>query len=372
MKTIPTLTHITDVGAPQGNGCDSTNRIRQQYQRLGVPHPEIISAGQSPLHVAFAACTDISWEARERALDVRNKLATLDDGFFQKLFRRIGGPEKPHELLPVACNSAPRNDESLKENSKDGPIYRIRYPDRSRDNLADFLVYGKEVVSWILAFRGRTWACVEKIKEIDLDTPELKRSRETKLYLQRAGRFINNDDKYGDPRVDLSNGSQFRSAEHLPIVHYLEALGKLDKFRAIIEPVDINTLPDPSPSVHSYNGLIVPPDEYDNGRIIRRCGFVPNEHLWLPALTKETVVTRESLTRVVPGELSIWPSSNYLPAYSNTDCRQKFEVLNIGTRWKKGETRVTDDKILELLEELSANVGFEVEFESDSQTKLHV
>lgn len=304
MNTILTLTHITDVGSPSGDGSDSTERIARQYQRLGIPLPRVVSAGQSPLHVAFTACTDVS----ARALNAV-------DAVLQNL--NIHPPQQQ----PVALNSAPRNEPSSHEKSKAGYIYRVRHP-----NHETLLVYGDEVISWVLAFRGRIGVAIEAIKEINL----------------------------GNHRIDTSNGSQFRSAEHLPITHFLEATGNLDRFASDIDPIPTENFPNHYPT-HDQEAVVAPPDEYENGRLIvtpeQRAKVLQNTHVRIDGIAENEIAVRQSLTEVIPGELSIWPSSNYFQGEGT------LEVLNLGTRWAQGQTRTTDEKIIQLSRILSRSVG---------------
>lgn len=166
---MKTLTHITDVGAPYGEGTDSNERIRKQYNRLGV-EPRIVNAGQSPLHVAFTACTDVVQRARDNAYKLLGKLGL-----------------EPQPLAPTALNSAPRNANNRLPNGQEDHIFRVKHPDS--DTL---LLYGPEVLRWVLDFRGRTNVALDRIVAIGDD---------------------------GDIVSDTSNGSQFRSSEHLPLAH---------------------------------------------------------------------------------------------------------------------------------------------------------
>jgi hypothetical protein len=100
--------------------------------------------------------------------------------------------------------------------------------------------------------------------------------------------------------------------------------------------------------------LIVPPDEYGNGRLVTENDLweviMNQKEVSIPGLTPLKIAIRQSLTDVVPGQLAMWPSSNHLPS-------QKQKVLNIGTRWKRGTTRATDEGIRELAGKLSTLVG---------------
>lgn len=169
MNNTIILEHITDVGSSTGNGCDSTRRIQQQYNQLGLT-AQITSAGHSPLHVAFTACTTLSSQASD---NVNKLLQTLQ--------------KKVNNHQPVALNCAPRNNSKQHINGKEDYIYRIQFKGQGV-----FLIYGPEVLQWVLEFHDKNEATVEKIIAIN------------------------------DLIPDTSSGSQFRSAEHLPIAHFLE------------------------------------------------------------------------------------------------------------------------------------------------------
>ncbi len=292
------LTHITDVGSPDNNGSDSTHRIRKQYQRLGVL-PNIITAGHSPLHVAFTGCTDIHPKAISNALEILKLL-------------EINKPKTP----PTALNSAPRNSNKSQYNGQEDHIYRVKH-----DEDESLLIYGPEVLQWVLAFRGRIGLTVERILEI-------------------PGVITN-----------TSNGSQFRSAEHLPIVHFLEAINHLDENseRRDVDPDQIENI---APIENDI--IIIPPDEYNNGRILtKRDNFrdiLERTNIKIAEIYENFLTVKQSLTEVNPGELSVWPSSNHLPGGN-------LEVLNIGTRWSPGQTRTTDRDVIELSERLNQKIG---------------
>ncbi len=293
------LTHITDVGAPSGKGVDSTRRIERQYQRLGIV-PCIISAGQSPIDVAFVACTDISPQAKKNV---------------EKLLKQLK-IDKP-KLQPVALNSAPRNSLKICNNAREDHIYRIKSSAGET-----FLVYGLEVLRWVLEFYGRNGMTVEKILSI-ID-------------------FI----------PDTSSGSQFRSGEYLPIVHFLEAKDLLDLF-SVRKNVELNQIAEIF--IHRKKSIIVvSPDEYDNGRLIVDKSLIENillqQKIKIPGICNGTIAVKKSLTEVIPGELSVWLSSNYFP-------NKNLGVLNIGTRWKLNTTSTTDDQVIKLSEKLTNLVG---------------
>lgn len=302
MTNLNTLKHVTDVGASAGDGVDSTERICRQYRRLGVLQPCVISAGHSPLHVAFTACTDVSSEARDRVASILGRL-------------RIERPAP----LPIALNSAPRNRAESCPNAQEDHIYRVRPEEKADETL---LLYGPEVLRWVLAFRGRVGVTIEKILAI--------------------------------PGIisDTSNGSQFRSAEHLPIVHFLEATGNLDQ-SSEREQVELDQIPEIFPN-GSDNVIVAPPDEYGNGRLIVRkeqiVKILGKERIEIHSLADQLLAVRGSLTEVIPGELSVWPSSNHFSDGS-------LGVLNIGTRWRPRETSTTDDGTIGLAKRLSLGVG---------------
>ncbi len=297
---MKTLTHITDVGSSAHDGVDSSERIRKQYLRLGV-EPRVVTAGQSPLHVAFTACTDVSLKARENVQKVLDLLQISKSA-----------------LLPTALNSAPRNVAKSQANGQEDYIYRV-----SSGNKIDetFLIYGPEVLRWVLVFRGRAGVVVEKITEIHGVIP------------------------------NTSNGSQFRSAEHLPLVHFLEVHGKLCEMSER-QPVELNAIPDISPDDGSV--VVVPPDEYGNGRIVARIGtfseVLERNRIEIAGISPRSIAVKKSLTEVVPGVLSIWPSSNHFPD-------ETLGVLNIGTRWSSGSTKTTNEEVIQLSKRLSNQVG---------------
>lgn len=293
------LIHITDVGAPSGNGIDSTQRIESQYKALGFS-ADIVTAGHSPLAVAFTACTTLSAQARENT---------------RRLLERLG--QEPPPLPPVALNCAPRNSTQSNANGKEDYIYRVR---SDYTNVETLLLYGPEVLQWVLAFRGRVGVTVEKILAIPGIIP------------------------------DTSTGSQFRSAEHLPIAHVLETMELLDKYSER-EGVRLDDIQDLSPKNNEV--VCLPPDEFGNGRLLvladRLAEILKRSSIGLDGLYDDLAV-RRSLTEVDPGELSMWPSSNHFP-------NPKLAVANIGTRWSPGQTRTTDTVVTKLSERLSKEVG---------------
>jgi len=302
MTNIISLKHITDVGESSGDGVDSTERIRKQYRRLGVEQPCVITAGHSPLHVAFAACTDVSLEARNRVAKVLDLLET----------------ESP-DILPTALNSAPRNSNESRSNGQEDYIYRVESENKDDESL---LIYGPEVLQWVLAFRGRIGVTVEKILAIP------------------------------DVIKNTSNGSQFRSAEHLPIVHFIDATGKLDQ-HSERQNIELDKIPDISPE-NNGKTIVAPPDEYGNGRLIvgkkQLKEILAKEKIKIPGIINQATSVRKSLTEVTPDELSVWPSSNHFSS-------ENLSVLNIGTRWKPGTTRTTNNQIIKLAKRLSHYVG---------------
>lgn len=306
-KKIPSvLEHITDVGASQFEGVDSTYRIRQQYQAVNVQNPYIVPAGHSPLHVAFTGTTCLAPKAIENANWVLDTLFAI----------------RQKKRLPIALNSAPRNSGNVHDNGKEDNIFWVQ----GRDHYADFLVYGLQVVEWVNVFYP-----VEAIKKVI---------------------------SISDIIEDTSHGSQFRSAEHLPLVHVLTAMNALSE-NAQIEDVPLDSIMDRYP--HLNTAIVAPCDEYGNGRLIVRKEMM-KELLESKECTVEGLVgfplhVKNSLTQVVPGEVSIWPSSNHFP-------NRTLGVLNIGTRWAEGTTRLTDSTVKELSKKLTDYVGqaFEVKF----------
>lgn len=303
-KVPEVLEHITDVGSNQFEGVDSLYRIRQQYQNVNVRSPFIIPAGHSPLHVAFTGATCLSKKARENAKLILSSVCNIS----QK------------KRLPIALNSAPRNSNKILENGKEDNIFWIK----TEDSYADYLVYGMQVVEWIVAFHKVV--SVKKIVSIN------------------------------DVIQDTSHGSQFRSAEHLPLVHILLAMDNLES-HAIIENFRINDLIDRRPE--KCTAIIAPCDEYYNGRLImnKECFnkiLADKKSIVLLEDSKE-VGAYESLTTVIPGKLSIWPSSNHFP-------NEDLVVLNIGTRWKEGTTYITNEEIKNFVKILNKRVGESISF----------
>lgn len=306
METIPnTLTQITDVGAPNNNGVDSVLRIEKQYNLLSIKNPRIISAGHSPLHIAFAASTELSNEARGRAAQVLTKLNLKNNS----------------DILPVALNCAPRNSRQIFQNSQEDHIYRVKFT-----NDQTFVLYGRELLRWLLLFQNDAEAQVEKIISI------------------------------ADIIPDTSSGSQFRSAEHLPIVHFLEAINELDK-NSQREKVDIKKLNNIFPDKEKI--IIAPADEYHNGRLIADKKLfdktLNQKTIKIPEITNKVLTVKNSLTDIVPGELSVWPSSNHF-------LNETLGVLNIGTRWKQKTTKTTDKNTITLCHKLNNLTGLQCKF----------
>ena len=297
------LTHITDVGAAAGNGIDSSLRIEQQYATLGQ-QARVISAGHSPLHVAFAAMTRLAPAAGKRAEQVAAMLG-----------------QAALAQVPLALNSAPRNSETSRPDGQENYIYRL-----TGESIPTMLVYGQQVVAWVKSFAAGP-IMAERVTSISDIIP------------------------------DTSRGSQFRSAEHLPIAHTLEVHEKLTQM-ATLEPATIHDL---SEGVLAPGTVTVAPsDEYGNGRLVvtREMAedILARDTIQLPELTDHVITIRASLTEVVPGELSVWISSNYVP---NPD----IVVLNFGTRWSPGTTRSTDERVLALQPILITRAGHAVRVE---------
>ena len=297
---MKTLKHITDVGSSEGNGVDSTTRIEKQYERLGmVSH--VISAGHSPLNVAFAGCTDLSENAKKNTKKI---LKTLNI--------------KEILPVPVALNSAPRNKKGSQDDGKEDYIYRVQLK-----NKEVFLIYGPEVLRWVLEFHNEN--DIEKVEKII---------------------SINN------LIPDTSKGSQFRSAEHLPIAHFLESKNILDNYSER-EKLDISKIE--KMFSDKKNVLVVaPPDEYGNGRLILDKKLLEKilkkKKIIIPEITNKEFAVKKSLTEIEPNELSVWVSSNHFP-------NENLKVLNIGTRWKENTTRTTNLEVVELIKQLALNVG---------------
>lgn len=299
-EKVPTvLDHITDVGASHFEGVDSMYRIRQQYQDSNVKNPCVISAGHSPLHVAFTGTTCLSIKARENSKWILKKFFDIT----QK------------KKLPIALNSAPRNSEHIKEDGKEDSIFWIK----TEDPYADYIVYGMQVVEWVSVFH--------KIKSI---------------YRIKS---------VPDIIEDTSHGSQFRSAEHLPLVHVLLAMNELEE-HSEIEEISLDKIKDRYP--HPTDGVVAPSDEYHNCRVVvdktTMDNILKNKSCIIPDLYKNRITACTSLTKVTPGELSIWPSSNYFP-------NENLAVLNIGTRWAFNTTKVTDKLVKDISKLLSEKVG---------------
>lgn len=298
-KVPSVLDHITDVGAGQFEGIDSTYRIRQQYQAANVQNPCIFPAGHSPLHVAFAGTTCLAPKAVENA-----------DWILKTIF---GINQK--KRLPIALNSAPRTSDKPQDNGKEDNIYWVQ----GKDHYADFLVYGLQVVEWVHVFYPV--AAISKVISVQ------------------------------EIIEDTSHGSQFRSAEHLPLVHVLAAMGVLEE-HASIETVPMDCLTDRFP--HNNIAIIAPCDEYGNGRLIVEKEMMKKileaQQCTIAGLIDFPLQIKTSLTQVIPGEVSVWPSSNYFP-------NRNLGVLNIGTRWAEGTTGPTDRGVKDIAKHLNSLVG---------------
>jgi hypothetical protein len=303
-KIVPSvLDHITDVGAGQFEGVDSTYRIRQQYQNVNVKNPFILSAGHSPLHVAFAGTTCLAEKSKENANWILNKIWNI----------------KQKKRLPIALNSAPRNSDKKSEDGKEDSIFWVKV----KGHYADYVVYGLQVVEFVKVFHN-----IEFIKRV-----------------VSVNEIIE----------DTSKGSQFRSAEHLPLVHILLAMGELEE-HSTLEEININDIFDRYPK--NNKAIVAPTDEYKNGRLIIEKStlesILKSGKCIIPEICDVELIACSSLTKVEPGELSVWPSSNYFPD-------KNLAVLNIGTRWKPETTRVTDNDVINLSQKLLNNVGKNIE-----------
>lgn len=292
--------HITDVWATQWSGTDSLLRIQKQYETLNMP-ARIIPAGHSPLHVAFTACSELDSKAYNNAKQVLDIFSL-----------------KSWEIKAFALNSAPRNEKSAKENGQENHIIRVV----SKHGRV-FLIYGLDVASWVCEFEWRENVSLQKIISL------------------------------WDIIPDTSSGSQFRSAEHLPIVHFLESKWATLKHTKH-EELNVGDVAPLIDLKEENTFVIAPPDEFGNGRIIL------SKKLFEKVLEQKTVkliwdidksfVVKKSLTLVEPGELSIWPSSNH---FYNPD----IIVANVGTRWKAGTTKTTDKDTVDLSKKLEKCVG---------------
>ncbi|HIQ56522.1 TPA: hypothetical protein EYG96_00575, partial [Candidatus Gracilibacteria bacterium] len=194
-----------------------------------------------------------------------------------------------------------------------------------KGHYADYIVYGLQVVEFVKVFH-----------KID---------------------FIKRVVSVNEIIEDTSKGSQFRSAEHLPLVHILLAMGELEE-HAVLKEINIKTIADRYPLEQS--AIIAPSDEYNNGRLIVEKStlekIIKAGKCTIPEITNKELIACSSLTNVEPGELSIWPSSNYFPD-------KNLAVLNIGTRWKPGTTKVTDETVKNLSKELLNKVGKNIKIE---------
>lgn len=298
-----TLTHITDVGKKDGRGSDSVWRIWQQYRYLRVDNPHIITAGRTPLDVAFTACTHLRSQAREKA---------------EKTLKFLGIENAPPQV--IALNSSPRTEEQQRPDAQEDYIYRVITEDGDR-----LLIYGPEVLQWVIAFRND---------------------------IQKIERII----AVKDIIPNTSKGSQFRSGENLPVVHVLEAVNKLDE---IAEKEEVPG--DSFGKIYAKEPgkvYVVPHDEYDNQRIITPRitaeEIAARSEIWIPEITDRTIKVRETLTDVLHGEIAVWNSSNALP---DAD----IVVMNLGTRWKPDYNTTTDPLITELSSKLASKFGQQLE-----------
>lgn len=304
MENLNILKHITDVGSSNWNWVDSNLRIKKQYERLWILS-ETISAWQSPIHVAFCASTDLSQKATNNAY---------------KLLEKIG--HKKTSPLPVALNCAPRNDKNCLKDAKENYIYRVKVK-----TWEIFLIYGIDVLRFIIEFYTKEDILVEKIISIH------------------------------DIINDTSSWSQFRSWEYLPIVHFLEFKNLLDSF-SIKEKVDVESIPSIYKNKHNHI-IIAPPDEYNNWRLIVSREIFNElflkENIKIPYIYDDNhIYIKKSLTEIIPGEISIWPSSNHLT-------NENLKVINIWTRWKPKTTTTTNENIIKISNKLSLNVWKSIE-----------
>jgi hypothetical protein len=283
--------HITDVGTTEHAGVDSLTRIKKQYTRLGYA-ADVIPAGHSPLHVAFTAITDLSVTAQTLAFQIK-----------EQLIDSVQPPTATTARTVIALNCAPRNAKHQIEAAQEHHIFRIQTNDVS------YLIYGPAVFSWV-------------VQLLDTSTPIIC---DTIIAIPP---YI----------ADTSSGSQFRSAEYLPIAHTLELCNLLDTYAvtAPITQIDRSTIIE---TLSQNKAIIAPPDEYGNGRLLMHSTVweticKASNSIFITDIYPKAISVCSSLTSVVPDTISVWKSSNTFP---NTD----IVVINLGTRWKPGTTQTT-------------------------------
>ena len=302
--------HVTDVGAPHWNGSDSTLRILKQYWNLWVD-ATVISAWKSPLHVAFTWCTVVHPDAQERA---------------ERVYKLISPHTDIPRWAPIALNCAPRNAQTQLNGAQENSIFRLRSEDSQ-----SFLIYGPEVLSWCIDFIGRNKVKIQKILSL-------------------------HNGNWESIISDTSKWSQFRSAEHLPLVHILEATWKLDQYSRR-EEVDMPSILSPL-SNFQWTWIVLPHDEFLNGRILMSkesfAGLSWNVTLSTGGIEMSCQHVN-SLTEIEPWKLAIWQSSNAFP-------NSELVAANIGTRWYPGETTLTDSNVIHSMNAFSQNVGQIVSF----------
>ncbi len=258
MENTPTLRHFTDCAGPQGP--DTETRIKQVYRQHGYS-AEITGGLQNPLQVAFTVATTLSENLK---------------------------PDVPYEKsrisnTPVALNAAPRAKTETQSKAAEDYLYYLNFED---DNIPEMVVYGPEVVEWLMKFFQGKVHSVQQILDIE-------------------GKGIKN----------TSKGTQFRSKAFLPIAHIAALEDKLLSYSS-----KQSNLTESYQENHIKDGEIIPipADEFGNGR------FILNANTWSYLQSKgefcfpeknndNPIPIVESLTDVGLDEWGIWEFSNKLP-----------------------------------------------------------
>lgn len=291
--------HITDVWSSYWNWTDSTMRILKQYQKLWVS-ANVVSAWHSPLHVAFTASTDLIFSAWRKTEKTLNLL------WIKNLKKNV-----------FALNCAPRNNKNILEDWKEDNIFKISLKDWNV-----FVLYWFDVLRWIIEFYWKDNLKIERINSVNWIIE------------------------------DTSKWSQFRSWEFLPIVHFLESQWALEK-NSELEEIFFDDFEEIFKNKESEI-VILPPDEYKNCRILvsekLSEKILKNSLVEIENLFEWKIKVQNSLTKVVPWEISLWPSSNHF-------FNEKIKVLNLWTRWSEWQTKTTDEKIFKLSEKIEKNIG---------------
>ena len=220
--------------------------------------------------------------------------------------------------------------------------------------------YGKEALEWLAYFSERGLAVLED-SVLTLDA-------------------VKNEDL---DILDTTSGTQFRSLEHgTPIHAFLltnpeianQVFGVRGK-TAKIAGFDIGTYQNQGVEITTAgdrSGLVIPPDEFNNGRIIIL------ESLYREALDRgEIYVPEISSDRPIPvgtdindksaEDLALWPSSNRVP---NSD----LVVANFTYPWKDGEEGGFSDRIRDHAGNLTERIGtaLDISFEAPSNRTFAV